>query len=95
VPACSTARRALAHGLKLCGDLLQCAIRRCRLDAGDQPDQPVIALLAWRAVQQCRLAAAIRTHIASTTQYAHSRNSRSAVNSIFAGFTRILAAIDT
>jgi hypothetical protein len=25
VPPCSTARRALAHGLKLCGDLLQCA----------------------------------------------------------------------
>ena len=55
VPPCSTARRALAHGLKLGGDLLQGAVWRCRLDAGDQPHQPVIALLAWRAVQQCRL----------------------------------------
>jgi hypothetical protein len=31
-----------------------CAVWRCRLDAGDQPDQPVITLLARRAVQQCR-----------------------------------------
>ncbi len=55
VPPCSAARRALAHVFELGGNLLQGAIRRCRLDAGDQPDQPVIALLARRAVQQCRL----------------------------------------
>ena len=55
MPPCSTARRALAHVFELGGNLLQSAIRRCCLDAGDQPDQPVIALLARRAVQQCRL----------------------------------------
>ena len=48
MPSHSTARRALAHGLRLGGDLLQCAIRRRRLEAGDQPDQPVITLLARR-----------------------------------------------
>ena len=55
VPPRSTARRTLAHGLKLGGDLLQRAVRRGRGDAGDQPDQSVIARLARRAVQQFRL----------------------------------------
>jgi hypothetical protein len=48
VPPRSTARPALAHGLKLGGD------------AGDQSDQPVIALLAWCPVPQCRLDDALR-----------------------------------
>jgi hypothetical protein len=39
------------------------------------------------------LAAAIRPHIASATEYAHSRNSCRAVNSMFAVYPRILAAI--
>ena len=55
MPSCSTPRRAFAHGLELGGDLLQRAIGRRRLDAGDQPDQPVIAELRPRAVQQGRL----------------------------------------
>ena len=55
VPSRSAARRAFAHGLELGGDLLQRAIGRCRLDAGDQPDQPVIALLRSGAVQQAGL----------------------------------------
>ena len=55
VPPRSTARCTLVHGLKLGGDLLQSAVRRGGGDAGDQPDQPVIARLARRPVQQFRL----------------------------------------
>ena len=53
----ATAFRHAAYAracLKLGGNLQQGAARRGG-DAGDQPDQPVIALLARRAVQQCRL----------------------------------------
>jgi hypothetical protein len=35
VPSRSAARRALAHGFELGGDLLECPIGRRRLDAGD------------------------------------------------------------
>ena len=55
VPPRSTARRTLVHGLKLGGDLLQGTVRGGSGDAGDQPDQPVIAPLARRPVQQFRL----------------------------------------
>jgi hypothetical protein len=50
VPPRSTTWRTLAHGLKLGGDLLQSVIRRGGGDAGDQPDQSVIARLARRPV---------------------------------------------
>src|SRR3954468_22937866 len=46
VPPRSSTRCTFAHGLKLGGDLLQGAVRRGGGDAGDQPDQPVIARLA-------------------------------------------------
>src|SRR5208283_3218451 len=49
MPACSTPRRTLAHGLELSADLLQRAVRRSRLDARDEPDQPVVASLRCRA----------------------------------------------
>jgi len=55
VPARSAARRAFPHGLELGGDLLQRAVGRRRLDAGDQPDQPVTAALPAGAAQQRRL----------------------------------------
>jgi hypothetical protein len=45
VPAGSAARRAFVHDLELGGDLLERAARRCGFDAGDQPDQPIIAWL--------------------------------------------------
>src|ERR1700733_5069000 len=60
VPPGATARRALAHGLELSGDLLQGALRRCGGDTRDEPDQPVVALLAGRAFQQGRLDDALR-----------------------------------
>jgi len=46
----------------LSGDLLQCAIGCRGLDAGDQPDQPIVAELRPRAVQQGRLDDAFRGH---------------------------------
>ena len=55
VPPRSTTRRTFAHGLKLGSDLLQSAVRRGGGDAGDQPDQSIIARLARRPVQQFRL----------------------------------------
>ena len=55
MPPCSTQRSALAHGLELGCDLLEGAVGCGGGDPGDQPDQPVIAGLARRAVQQFRL----------------------------------------
>jgi hypothetical protein len=52
MPSRSAARRAFAHGLELRGDLLKGAIGRCRLDAGDQSYQTIVAVLWRRAVQQ-------------------------------------------
>ena len=60
MPSCSAARRALAHGLKLRGDLLECAVRRGGGDAGDQPNQSVIAAPRLGAVHQARLDDAFR-----------------------------------
>jgi hypothetical protein len=48
-------RRSFAHGFELGGDLLQRTVGRRRLDAGDQTDQPVVALLWPGAVQQAGL----------------------------------------
>jgi hypothetical protein len=45
----------VAHGFELCGNLLECAIRRRRLDASDEPDKAIIALLRPGAVQQAGL----------------------------------------
>ena len=50
VPTRSAARRAFVHGFKLGGNLLQCAVGRGSLDAGDKPDQPVITVLRSGAV---------------------------------------------
>ena len=55
VPARSAARGAFAHRLELGGDLLQRALWGCRLDAGDEADQPVAAAPRWRTVEQDRL----------------------------------------
>jgi hypothetical protein len=53
VPSCAPAWRAFAHGFELCGDLLERTIGCCRLDAGNQSDQPVVAGLRTGAVEQC------------------------------------------
>lgn len=42
MPSRSTAWCSFMHGLELGGDLLQGPVRRSSLDAGDQPDEPVI-----------------------------------------------------
>ncbi len=52
VPSRAAAWRAFAHGFQLRGDLLKRAIRCCRLDAGHEPDQPVIAWLRPGSVEQ-------------------------------------------
>ena len=52
VPSRAAAWRAFAHGFQLRGDLLERAIRCCRLDAGNEPDQPVIAWLGPGSVEQ-------------------------------------------
>jgi hypothetical protein len=60
VPSRSTTRGALAHGLKLGGDLLECAVRRGGGNAGDQPNQSVIAAPRRGTVHQARLDDAFR-----------------------------------
>lgn len=45
MPARAPARRAFAHGFELGRDLPQRAVGRRCLDAGHQPDQPVVAAL--------------------------------------------------
>jgi hypothetical protein len=51
VPSRATPGCAFAHGLQLGSDLLQRAIGRRRLDAGDEPDQPIVALRRPSAIQ--------------------------------------------
>ena len=60
MPSRSAPRRAFAHGLELGGDLLERAIGRRRLDAGDQPDQPIVPRLRLCAIQQACLEDAFR-----------------------------------
>ncbi len=55
VPSGSAMRRVFAHRFKLCGNLLECAIRRGRLDASEQPHEAIIALLWPGTVQQAGL----------------------------------------
>jgi hypothetical protein len=55
MPSRSTSWRAFPHGFELCRILLECAIRRRGLDASDQPDKAIIALLRFGTVQQTGL----------------------------------------
>ena len=76
VPSGSAPRRAFAHGFELGGDLLERAIGRCRLDAGDQPDQPVVAGAPSRAIQQ------VASTMPSEASRRTVRRSRSTVQSL-------------
>ena len=66
------ARGALVHG-PAGGDLLKRTVGRGRGDAGDEPDQPIIAALLGSAIQQ------LASTIPSDTSRRTVRRSRSAV----------------
>jgi hypothetical protein len=55
MPPRAAARGSLAHSLKLDGDLLERAVWCCCLDAGNQPDRPVVALLRLGAIEKAGL----------------------------------------
>jgi hypothetical protein len=60
VPSGTASWRTFVHRLELRRDLLQCPIRRRRLDACHQLNQSVIARLRSRTIQQCRLYHSLR-----------------------------------
>ena len=55
VPSCTASWRTFMHRLELRRDLLQCPIWRRRLDARYQLNQPIVARLRSRTIQQRRL----------------------------------------
>lgn len=59
MPPRSAARCAFVHGLELGCDLLQRAVGCRCLDAGDEPDQPVVVSLRLRPIQQTGLEQAL------------------------------------
>ena len=55
MPSCAAAWRALMHGFELGGDVLQGALGSGGLDAGDQANEAVVAMLGLGARQQTGL----------------------------------------
>jgi hypothetical protein len=52
MPPWAASWRAFVHGPELGGDLLQGTVGRCGLDAGDQPDESIVAIQTLSSAEQ-------------------------------------------